>query len=84
MNPALNLKAAAPNLFLASLLLCAGYLHFKSIYFPLGLHFFWNAFNGASVLLLGKDFSSAGMFLGDNGIILSFLLATGSVIFAFL
>lgn len=83
MNPAMNIRAAGPNLFLASFFMCAGYLYFKSIWFSLGLHFFWNAFNCAGPLLLEKDFP-AGALWGQNGILLSFMLAAGSAVLGFL
>lgn len=80
MNPAINFLTAAPNLFLGSLILTSGYFYFKSIYFALGLHFFWNMFGSSAVGLLGLAVPS-GAFWGQEGTLTNILLAAGSLIF---
>lgn len=81
LNPAMNLWTAAPNLFLASLLMASGYFYFRSIYFSVGLHYSWNMFHDwAGPLVLGKNIS-AGWFWGENGLFIAILLAFGATIF---
>lgn len=45
LNPNMDLRAAAPNLFLASLMLSVGYFYFRSIWFSWITHWIWNSMN---------------------------------------
>lgn len=79
LNPKIRLAEAAPNLFLASLLLTSAYFSFQSIYLPLGLHLAWNHLNeriGPWIfgITLPNDF-----VWGENGLLVGISL-TASII----
>ncbi|MDE2292663.1 MAG: CPBP family intramembrane metalloprotease [Elusimicrobia bacterium] len=78
MNPEIRLLSAAPNLFLAGFLLSSCYLYFRSIYFPIGLHFAWNEFHDLfGPLMFRRDVLPASP-CGENGFVVTVLLAAGS------
>jgi membrane protease YdiL (CAAX protease family) len=80
-NPEMHLWEAAPNLFLASVLLAFCYVYFQSIYFPIGVHFAWNAFHDSIGPMLLKRELPSNWLWGENGVVTGVMLASGCFFF---
>lgn len=77
LNPEINLVRSGPALFFAGSLLTITYLHFQSLWFPVGLHFGNNYAGSLFSSKLNND-----LWFGNDGYLSALLLAGLFLIFA--